>query len=67
MKRLRVPDRRTICPSGKVRYLSHSAATLRLLRIQGHPSTRDKQPIRVYACERCGGHHLTSQPPRVSA
>lgn len=63
MKRLRTSSTRSLCDSGKVRYRSNEQATLALLKIQGG-DRRDRTPIRVYACDDCGGYHLTSQETR---
>lgn len=45
---------------GKRRYRDHAEAVLALHNFAAH-STREKIPVRAYACTRCGGWHTTSQ------
>lgn len=57
------------CPSGKRRYKDEATALAALERIQGTDDPRrTKTPMRVYECQYCAGHHLTSvrtwQPSR---
>lgn len=49
-----------VCPTGKIRFATLEAAELRLLEIEREPSTA-RIPSRAYACNDCGGFHLTSQ------
>lgn len=48
-------------PAGKTSYRSYGAAEAALIRIQGEPDVPgEKKPCRVYVCESCSQHHLTS-------
>jgi hypothetical protein len=52
------------CPTGKVRYVDHSAAVDNLHAIEGHHKNgdvRDTLPCRVYHCDLCRGWHLTAK------
>mgnify|MGYP001029981052 CR=1 FL=1 len=52
--------RRGWCPTGKRRYRKRHHAERALATIRA-TSTRERLPVRVYACPRCGGGwHLTS-------
>lgn len=50
--------------AGKVTYPSHREAAVALKTVK-YRSSRSKGngtlPVRVYKCDDCGGHHLTSK------
>lgn len=52
----------TVCV--KERFTTELNANLALVRIQAANDNGHRTPIRVYACRRCHGWHLTSQPPK---
>ncbi|TLF57848.1 hypothetical protein [Nocardia cyriacigeorgica] len=55
--------RRSRCEAtGKIRYFDPETAELVLAGIDHTDPRRREQ--RTYHCSRCGGWHLTSQPPR---
>jgi len=56
-----VPRRRSC---GKRFYADRISADLSLAVIKARGRVRGKEPIRSYACPRCGGWHLTSAPRR---
>ncbi len=45
----------------KKRFKDHAQA-VRAIKNIGNRSTRDDIPVRSYACDYCGGFHLTKQP-----
>lgn len=56
-----LPDGKTVCV--KTRYRDQGSADDDLQRIRALNLTGKHVPIRAYACDRCKGWHLTSQPP----
>ena len=52
----------TVCV--KDRYTSELNAHLAMQRIQAANQNGHRVPTRFYACQRCYGWHLTSQPPK---
>lgn len=54
----RMPDGGVVCI--KLRFRDLVAAQLELARIERHAKNRNV-PVRAYACQHCGGFHLTSQ------
>lgn len=52
----------TVC--SKERFNTEPHANLAMGRIQAANDNGHRVPKRVYACHRCSGWHLTSQPPK---
>lgn len=60
----RMPDGGVVCI--KLRFRDLVAAQLELARIARHAKNKNV-PVRAYACQHCGGFHLTSQARNTPA